>query len=136
MGVADIVLLSYYAESAEQKVQGLPGECTGLIPTVQFLQGWYLYLVTSAQCIDDLQGWYLCLVTSAQCINDLQGWYLYLVTSRWFGLRIDLISALYLGVVAFISIPLARSKLSLGPPPDSKNLDPPPPNPNKKTPQV
>lgn len=42
----------------------------------------------------------------------MQGWYLYLVTSRWFGLRLDLISALYLGVVAFISIPLARSKLT------------------------
>lgn len=39
-----------------------------------------------------------------------QGWYLYLVTSRWFGLRIDLITALYLGVVSFISVPLAQSE--------------------------
>jgi len=40
----------------------------------------------------------------------VQGWYLYLVTQRWFGMRIDIVSAFYLGVVAVISVPLARSE--------------------------
>lgn len=40
----------------------------------------------------------------------IQGWYLYLVTVRWFGLRIDLLSSLFLIAVAFFSIPLASRK--------------------------
>ena len=35
-----------------------------------------------------------------------QGWYLYLVSTRWFGMRIDLISGVFLATVAFSSIPL------------------------------
>ena len=40
-----------------------------------------------------------------------QGWYLYLVTVRWFGLRIDLLSSIFLIAVAFFSIPVASRKL-------------------------
>ena len=38
-----------------------------------------------------------------------QGWYLYLVTTRWFGIRIDFVSALFLAAVAFTSVPLAST---------------------------
>ena len=41
-----------------------------------------------------------------------QGWYLYLVTVRWFGLRIDLLSSMFLAAVAFFSVPLASRKSS------------------------
>ncbi len=37
----------------------------------------------------------------------IQGWYAYLVTTRWFGMRIDLLSAGFLACVVFTSIPLA-----------------------------
>lgn len=40
-----------------------------------------------------------------------QGWYLYLVSTRWFGMRIDTCSAVFLAAVAFISIPLSTSML-------------------------
>ena len=40
----------------------------------------------------------------------LQGWYLYLVMIRWFGMRIDFLSVVFLAAVAFISIPLASGK--------------------------
>jgi len=42
-----------------------------------------------------------------------QGWYLYVVATRWFGIRMDTLSALFLAAVAFISIPLA-SELNAG----------------------
>ena len=42
-----------------------------------------------------------------------QGWYLYLVMVRWFGLRIDILSVLFLAIVAFVSIPLASGKHAL-----------------------
>ena len=38
-----------------------------------------------------------------------QGWYLYLVTTRWFGMRIDFVSAMFLAAVAFSTIPLSSS---------------------------
>jgi ATP-binding cassette subfamily C (CFTR/MRP) protein 4 len=38
-----------------------------------------------------------------------QGWYLYLVSTRWFGMRIDFVSGVFLATVAFSSIPLAGS---------------------------
>ena len=38
-----------------------------------------------------------------------QGWYLYLVTTRWFGMRIDFVSGVFLATVAFSSVPLAGS---------------------------
>ena len=38
-----------------------------------------------------------------------QGWYLYLVSTRWFGMRIDFVSGIFLATVAFSSIPLAAS---------------------------
>ena len=38
-----------------------------------------------------------------------QGWYLYLATSRWFGMRIEFVSAMFLATVAFSSIPLSSS---------------------------
>ena len=38
-----------------------------------------------------------------------QGFYLYLVTNRWFGIRIDLISNVFLAAVVFSCIPLASS---------------------------
>ena len=38
----------------------------------------------------------------------LQGWYLYMITTRWFGMRIDIISATLLTAVVFASIPLSR----------------------------
>ena len=44
-----------------------------------------------------------------------QDWYLYLVTTRWFGMRIDLLTAVFLAIVAFTSIPLASSKCILIP---------------------
>ena len=60
-----------------------------------------------------------------------QGWYLYLVTARykqisiiftklyhpvvtilrWFGVRIDMICAIFISLVAFVSIPLTESEL-------------------------
>ena len=36
-----------------------------------------------------------------------QGWYLYLVSTRWFGMRIDFVSSIFLATVAFSSVPLA-----------------------------
>jgi len=39
-----------------------------------------------------------------------KGWYLYIVTNRWFSLRIDLISALFLTIVLMSAIPLADGK--------------------------
>ena len=38
-----------------------------------------------------------------------QGWYLYLATTRWFGIRIDFVSTMFLAAVAFSSIPLSSS---------------------------
>ena len=44
-------------------------------------------------------------------MNSLsQAAYLYLVTNRWFGIRIDLLSAVLLACVAYASVPLASSK--------------------------
>ena len=40
----------------------------------------------------------------------LQSWYLYLITARWFGMRIDILNAIFLTVVVFVSVPLAMSK--------------------------
>ena len=40
----------------------------------------------------------------------LQGWYLYIVTTRWFGMRIQTLSSMFLAAVAFISVPLASRK--------------------------
>ena len=42
-----------------------------------------------------------------------KGWYIYITTSRWFGMRIDLISATFLAFVVFSAIPLADSKYQL-----------------------
>jgi len=39
-----------------------------------------------------------------------KAWYLYLATNRWFGMRIDLISAAFLATVVLSAIPLADSK--------------------------
>ena len=35
---------------------------------------------------------------------------MYIATNRWFGMRIDLISAIFLAIVTFSAIPLADSK--------------------------
>ena len=35
-----------------------------------------------------------------------KGWSVFLMTSRWFGIRIDTISAIFVGIVAFSAIPL------------------------------
>ncbi|XP_065895722.1 ATP-binding cassette sub-family C member 4-like [Dysidea avara] len=40
-----------------------------------------------------------------------KGWYLYIATNRWFGMRIDLISAIFLAIVTFSAIPLADNFL-------------------------
>ena len=39
-----------------------------------------------------------------------KGWYLYLIAIRWFAQKIDILGALFLAAVAFISIPLASSE--------------------------
>jgi len=39
-----------------------------------------------------------------------KAWYMYIATNRWFGLRIDLISAAFLVFVVFSAVPLADSK--------------------------
>ncbi|XP_065919840.1 ATP-binding cassette sub-family C member 4-like [Dysidea avara] len=38
-----------------------------------------------------------------------KGWYLYLASNRWFGMRIDLISATFLAIVVLSAVPLADS---------------------------
>lgn len=38
-----------------------------------------------------------------------QAWFLYIVSSRWFGMRIDALSSLFITTVVFVSIPLAGS---------------------------
>ena len=69
---------------------------------------------TVSQFRDSLQDFDLCRSICTFFYLDMtidkQGWHLYLVTQRWFGLRIDMITAFYLGAVAFISVPLAESK--------------------------
>ncbi len=62
-------------------------------------QGWYLYLVTARYIIDKYMFTKLVL--------------LILFSGRWFGVRIDAICALFIALVAFVSIPLAASKLLL-----------------------
>ena len=37
----------------------------------------------------------------------IEGWYLYIITTRWFGMRIDIISVTLLTAVVFASIPLS-----------------------------
>jgi len=39
-----------------------------------------------------------------------KAWYLYIATNRWFGMRIDLISAAFLVFVVFSAVPLADSE--------------------------
>ena len=39
-----------------------------------------------------------------------KAWYMYIVTNRWFGIRIDLISVLFLACVVMSAVPLADSK--------------------------
>jgi len=39
-----------------------------------------------------------------------KGWHLYVATNRWFGMRIDLINALYLVFVVLGAIPLADGR--------------------------
>ena len=39
-----------------------------------------------------------------------KGWYLYIATNRWFGMRIDFITAIFLATVVLSAIPLADSK--------------------------
>jgi len=39
-----------------------------------------------------------------------KAWYLYLATNRWFGMRIDLICAVFLAFVVFSAVPLADSE--------------------------
>ena len=39
-----------------------------------------------------------------------KAWHLYVATNRWFGMRIDLITAMFLVFVVFTAIPLADSK--------------------------
>ena len=51
-----------------------------------------------------------------------QDWYLYLVTTRWFGMRIDLLTAVFLAVVAFASVPLASSKWSIWSPHQQRHI--------------
>ena len=41
-----------------------------------------------------------------------QGWYLYIITTRWFGMRIDIISVILLTAVVFASIPLSTGTQS------------------------
>ena len=38
------------------------------------------------------------------------GWNSYIASTRWFGLRVDAIGALFVGIVAFMAIPLADSE--------------------------
>ena len=38
-----------------------------------------------------------------------QGWYLYLISTRWFGIRIDFVSSIFLAAVAFSSVPLSST---------------------------
>ena len=42
-----------------------------------------------------------------------KGWHIYIATNRWFGMRIDLISAIFLAFVVFSAIPLADSEYTL-----------------------
>ena len=42
--------------------------------------------------------------------NCFQAWYLHLVTTRWLGIRVDSISALFITAVSFISIGLVTCK--------------------------
>jgi len=44
-----------------------------------------------------------------------KAWYLYLATNRWFGLRIDFISAVFLVFVVFSAVPLADSEFNSQP---------------------
>ena len=39
-----------------------------------------------------------------------RGWHTYITTNRWFGMRIDVISAIFLVFVVFGAIPLADSE--------------------------
>lgn len=39
-----------------------------------------------------------------------QGWYIYIASNRWFGMRIDVISAMFLAFVVYTAVPLADSK--------------------------
>ena len=39
-----------------------------------------------------------------------KAWYLYIATNRWFGVRIDLISTLFLTFVVITAVPLADSE--------------------------
>ena len=39
-----------------------------------------------------------------------KGWHMYIASNRWFGMRIDLISAIFLAFVVYSAIPLADSE--------------------------
>ena len=39
--------------------------------------------------------------------EQTKGWHHYLIANRWFGMRIDLISSLFISIVSFSAIPLA-----------------------------
>ena len=57
-----------------------------------------------------------------QCMNGLsQGTYLYMVINTWFGIRIDLLCAIFMACVVYSSVPLASSK-GLAPTPTLHSL--------------
>ena len=37
-----------------------------------------------------------------------KGWYLYIAAARWFALRIDIISSLFIGLVAILGVTVAE----------------------------
>ena len=41
-----------------------------------------------------------------------KGWHMYIANNRWFGIRIDLISAIFLAFVVYSAVPLADSEYS------------------------
>ena len=102
--------------------------CKGCPPSGHLIiSTWHLTIFTNTKMNTHRQVYQLLLVTkilqekqnskSMQLIATIlfpllnhQGWYLYLVTIRWFGMRLDTLSTLFLATVAFISIPLASRK--------------------------
>lgn len=42
-----------------------------------------------------------------------KAWGAYSTSTRWFGLRVDIISAIFVGIVAFTAIPLANGEYAV-----------------------
>ena len=57
----------------------------------------------------DWQVTYIACMPCFVCYFFMQGWYLYIATGRWFGLRIDILSAMFLAVVVVFSVLLSSS---------------------------